>query len=68
MPRTSTGIDQPSKKTLRKISLMTLFLLMCLVGSSLPIRARLIRKIKTTKKFLGTVEDKNRVAAIISLP
>lgn len=63
----SKNIDLQKKriKTLRRINLLTLSLLTYLVGSNtnnlLPTKARLAKKIKTTKKIFSIIRDKNRV-------
>ena len=63
---TAKGINQLRKRTLGRISLLTLSLLTYLVGSSL-IKAKLVKKTRITKEILGALRDKDRVIAIALL-
>lgn len=65
------NIDQPRKRTLEEISLLTLFSVTYLIVSTpnnLPsIRVKLVKKIRTTKEVLGVIGGKNKDVAITSL-
>lgn len=65
----SKGTDQPKKRirTLGKISLLALLMLRCLVKSNLPIKTRLIKRIRITKEIPGVIKNKDRIAIINSL-
>lgn len=73
MPSISKDKSQSKKmtKTLRKICLLTLSILTCLVGSTpnnlSPTRAKSVKKIKTTREVLGVIAGKNRVTSTTSL-
>ena len=54
------------KKTLKRLRLLILLLLSCLVKSP-PIRARPTRRIRTTNKVSGVAENRDRVVVPTSL-
>lgn len=65
------NIDQPRKRTLEEISLLTLFSVTYLIVSTpnnlSSIRVKLVKKIRTTKEVLGVIGGKNKDVAITSL-
>lgn len=70
MPSVSEVTDQQRRRirTPRKTSPLILSLLTYLVESNPPTRARLTRRIRTTKEVPGVAEDEDRVAAMTPLP
>lgn len=65
------GLQKKKRKTLRRISLLILFLLLYLVKNTpnnhLPIRVRPIKMIRTIKKVPG-IDNKDKVVAMTFFP
>ena len=65
------GTNQPKKRTPGRINLLTLFSLTYLVANIsnnlLPTRARLVKGTRTTKEVFSTIENEDRIVAIILL-
>lgn len=64
-----TGLQKRKRKTLERISLLTLLLLIYLVASIsnnfLSTRARLTKRTRTTKEVFGTIKGIDRVVVMV---
>lgn len=64
-------INQPRRRTLEEISLLTLFSVKYLIVSTpnnlSSIRVKLVKKIRTIKEVFGVIGGKNKDVAITSL-
>lgn len=65
------GWQKKRRRTLEKISLLTLLLLIYLVVNTLnnflPTKTKMVKKTKTTMEVFGAVKGKNRVIVMIFL-